>query len=589
MDESGEKRTLSAMKPGEEEEEHQFDARTPSPSATKRLKTAVGAVLSGSISALTSLASSSAGGSRSVPRASFTTGSTGTSSTASTPVPTDLNGAVSSSPVDYAAPAAAASAALLLLLHASLAARRRARSSTSTDMRYVIARHGCSYVNTKYCFCRCCSSCVLFFALTYIKHIIFEYSFVVNFSPCLVLSPLLHTAWTTHAQQVKRDNNYVVRGGEYVHGAYDANGTATDGGALARLPRPSQAKQAKKKPSARAPSKAEQARAAHNEVVKSRVAGKQKARSAFLAKHSKIIGPFVDEKTSRYLSNTPPQKKDTWRDMDMQPDMIQGDMRDYQMIGLNWMAKMHSMNLGMILGDEMGLGKTLQTISLLCHIKEHEGVTGPSLVICPLSVLYSWCSELEKWAPELKYLRLHSSCLEEREVQRKTFTEKATSYDVVVTTYEMAKAPSLASLWSRMHFNYLVLDEGHKIKNHESLIAQGVRHIHCENRLILTGTPLQNNLVELWSLLNFLYPNIFTTSKPFAEAFDIVHNTVDKAKLALAHNLLDLFMIRRMKKEVEKLMPPKIETKVLCPLSTTQIFWYKAILMKDAKPSGSHG
>ena len=227
------------------------------------------------------------------------------------------------------------------------------------------------------------------------------------------------------------------------------------------------------------------------------------------------------------------------------------------------------------------LGKTLQTISLLAHIKEHEKVTGPSLVICPLSVLYSWCSELEKWAPDLKYLRLHSSCLDERERQKKAFTEKATSYDVVVTTYEMAKVPSLASLWSRMHFNYLVLDEGHKIKNAESLISQGVRHIHCENKLILTGTPLQNNLVELWSLLNFLYPDIFTTTQPFADAFDIVHNSVDKEKLVEAHALLDLFMIRRMKDEVEKLMPPKIETQVICPLSQTQVFWYKAILMKD--------
>ena len=208
-------------------------------------------------------------------------------------------------------------------------------------------------------------------------------------------------------------------------------------------------------------------------------------------------------------------------------------------------------------------------------------MTGPSLVICPLSVLYSWCSELEKWAPDLKYLRLHSSCLDEREKQKKAFTEKATSYDVVVTTYDMAKVPSLASLWSRMHFNYLVLDEGHKIKNAESLISQGVRHIHCENKLILTGTPLQNNLVELWSLLNFLYPDIFTTTQPFTDAFDIVHNSVDKEKLVEAHDLLDLFMIRRMKDEVEKLMPPKIETQVICPLSQTQVFWYKAILMKD--------
>jgi SWI/SNF-related matrix-associated actin-dependent regulator of chromatin subfamily A member 5 len=129
-------------------------------------------------------------------------------------------------------------------------------------------------------------------------------------------------------------------------------------------------------------------------------------------------------------------------------------------------------------------------------MKEHEKVTGPSLVICPLSVLYSWCSELEKWAPDLKYLRLHSSCLDERERQKRAFTEKATSYDVVVTTYEMAKVPSLASLWSRMHFNYLVLDEGHKIKNAESLISQGVRHTlreqahldwHATPRLLKSG------------------------------------------------------------------------------------------------------
>ena len=177
-------------------------------------------------------------------------------------------------------------------------------------------------------------------------------------------------------------------------------------------------------------------------------------------------------------------------------------------------------------------------------------------------MIYSWCRELQQWAPSLKFLRLHSSSSEEREAQKQSFQEKATEYDVVITTYEMAKAQGLRSLWTRMHFNLLILDEGHKIKDATNQISQAVRLIHCENKLILTGTPLQNNLVELWSLLNFLYPDVFISNDRFAEAFDLQENVIDKEKLLEAHNLLGIFMIRRLKTEVEKLMPKKIETKV---------------------------
>lgn len=206
----------------------------------------------------------------------------------------------------------------------------------------------------------------------------------------------------------------------------------------------------------------------------------------------------------------------------------------------------------------------MQTISLLCHLKEQDDITGPSLVICPLSVLYSWCNELERWAPSLKFLRLHSSSSEEREAQKQAFQEMATDFDVVITTYEMAKAPGLRSLWSRQYFNYLVLDEGHRIKDATNQISQAVRLIHRENALILTGTPLQNNLIELWSLLNFLYPDVFVTNERFAEAFNLTENVINKEKLLQAHSLLGLFMLRRLKTEVEKLMPKKVETKVGC-------------------------
>ena len=152
---------------------------------------------------------------------------------------------------------------------------------------------------------------------------------------------------------------------------------------------------------------------------------------------------------------------------------------------------------------------------------------------------------------------------------------------MVISTYEMCKAATLRHFWLRQQFNLLVLDEGHRIKGHENQTAQAVRRIKSEMRLLLTGTPLANNLVELYSLLNFLAPDVFTTSEPFAEAFDLTLNVVDPVRLEQAHHLLKAFMLRRLKDEVEKLMPKKIETKVICPLSNMQIWWYKAVLLKD--------
>lgn len=208
-------------------------------------------------------------------------------------------------------------------------------------------------------------------------------------------------------------------------------------------------------------------------------------------------------------------------------------------------------------------------------------MSGPSLVICPLSVLSSWCNEMTQWAPSLRYFRLHSSSADEQTIQRMEVMTNAFSYDVILTTYEMAKVPTLKSFYSRMHFNYLVLDEGHKIKGHQTLIAQAARSIHAGNQLILTGTPLQNNMVELWSLFEFLYPQIFTTSEPFQKAFNLTENVIDKNFLQHAHQLLDLIMLRRLKHKVETFIPPKLETKVYCPLSKTQAFWYRSLLMKN--------
>jgi SWI/SNF-related matrix-associated actin-dependent regulator of chromatin subfamily A member 5 len=116
---------------------------------------------------------------------------------------------------------------------------------------------------------------------------------------------------------------------------------------------------------------------------------------------------------------------------------------------------------------------------------------GPSLIVCPLSVLYSWCSEFEKWAPSLKILRLHAANADDQAQQRNDLFDNSTEYDAVVTTYDMVMVTQFDSMFARLHFRYVVLDEGHKIKSVVTLIAQAVRKLHCENRLLLTGTPLQ--------------------------------------------------------------------------------------------------
>jgi len=154
-------------------------------------------------------------------------------------------------------------------------------------------------------------------------------------------------------------------------------------------------------------------------------------------------------------------------------------------------------------------------------------------------------------------------------------------YDIIITTYEMAKNPLVTSLIRSTYFNLCVLDEGHVIKSLTSQIGDSVRKIHSRCRAILTGTPLQNNLVELYALLNYLYPQYFTRPDKFESAFNIMLNQIDPGMLLKANKLLKLFMIRRLKNEVEKLMPKKIETKILCPLSSSQIFWYKGFLMNE--------
>ncbi|KAJ1492621.1 P-loop containing nucleoside triphosphate hydrolase protein, partial [Baffinella frigidus] len=251
-------------------------------------------------------------------------------------------------------------------------------------------------------------------------------------------------------------------------------------------------------------------------------------------------------------------------------------MREYQVQGLRWLLSQHDLGAGGILGDEMGLGKTLQVISLLAFLKEERKEAGPHLVVAPLSVINAWTNECHKWAPSLRLVTFHGS-LHERERIRHQVLNKG-GFDVCMTTYEMLSA-DLHGFVSRNMWNYLVLDEAHRIKNENSLIGQAVRKIHCNNRLLITGTPLQNNLHELWvrPLAGFCHP----AHAVFSSRTHSCHQPV-AALMQSAHRLLQPLMLRRLKREVlGDELPPKIETKVVVPLSKMQRFLYSAILTQD--------
>jgi SNF2-related domain len=370
---------------------------------------------------------------------------------------------------------------------------------------------------------------------------------------------------------VLKSNNYIVRGMAY---HYEENGDSAPPTSKRKNSVESSSSFQKRPKTNRHRKRAphEVRLQKHNENVRQAKVSKQPLKLAFFKVNKLVLKPFLEDAVYNRLCDVAMSSSvQTYTPNPVtQPSLITGGtMRDYQLEGLRFMVGHYHRNLGTILGDEMGLGKTLQSISLICHLKEKEGRSGPSLIVCPLSVLSSWVKELDYWAPSLKIFRLHSSGRDEQARQRKELIEHMlgsdedpTPYDVVLTSYDMLKVKPFQSTWHRVHFNYLILDEGHKVKGHETDLAAAVRKVHSENQLILTGTPLQNNLVELWSLLNVMYKDLFTTLEPFKTAFDLNDNRIDKEMLVRAQGVLRLVMLRRLKNRVETLLPSKLETTV---------------------------
>ncbi|RKO98091.1 hypothetical protein CXG81DRAFT_14771 [Caulochytrium protostelioides] len=253
-----------------------------------------------------------------------------------------------------------------------------------------------------------------------------------------------------------------------------------------------------------------------------------------------------------------------------------GTMRTYQLDGLNWMINLFENGVNGILADEMGLGKTLQTISFLGYLKYYKNVTGPHLVIVPKSTLHNWCSEFKRWVPGIDAFMFHGP----KEARQELITGRllAGNYEVCVTSYEMILLEK--SSFKRIPWVYVAIDEAHRIKNENSSLSQIVRVLHCRNRLLVTGTPLQNNLHELWALLNFLLPDIFSSSDDFDKWFENQDGD-QQTVISQLHKVLQPFLLRRVKADVEKSLLPKKRINLYVGMSSMQRKWYQKILEKD--------
>lgn len=275
----------------------------------------------------------------------------------------------------------------------------------------------------------------------------------------------------------------------------------------------------------------------------------------------------------------------------LQPSLVTGcEMKDYQLDGLEWLITLYENGLNGILADEMGLGKTLQCISLICHLLEHK-VRGPFLIVAPLSTVNNWCEEFKKFAPSVRVVK-YTGPKEER--QKIPFSTKKLRGKVIVTSYEIVIRDF--SKVSRTSWSYLTVDEGHRLKNFECLLIQKLKRVDAANRLLLTGTPLQNNLNELWSLLNFILPDIFGDLELFQLWFNFEEFTtgnqendslfqedVKKKLVKSLHSILKPFLLRRLKVNAIKTLPPKKEYIVYADLTPVQEAFYLGIAHGDAK------
>ncbi|KTW26011.1 hypothetical protein T552_03281 [Pneumocystis carinii B80] len=271
------------------------------------------------------------------------------------------------------------------------------------------------------------------------------------------------------------------------------------------------------------------------------------------------------------------------------PFLLRGTLREYQYAGLEWLVGLYSNSVNGILADEMGLGKTIQTIALLSYLACEKEIWGPHLIVVPTSVMLNWEMEFSKFAPGFKVLTYYGN-LNQRKNKRKGWY-KPDTFHICITSYQLVIHDQQP--FRRKKWHYLILDEAHNIKNFRSQRWKVLLNFNTERRLLLTGTPLQNNLAELWSLLYFLMPHGLSESmaidfanlkdfqewfsKPIDRMIENNNDTVDsdvQNQISKLHQLLRPYLLRRLKADVEKQMPKKYEHILYCRLSKRQRYLY---------------
>ncbi|CAG7563798.1 unnamed protein product [Fusarium equiseti] len=310
-------------------------------------------------------------------------------------------------------------------------------------------------------------------------------------------------------------------------------------------------------------------------------------------------GMAVDKPGSR--SPTPQQSSNHKIEV---PFLLRGTLREYQRDGLDWLAGLYANSTNGILADEMGLGKTIQTIALLAHLACSHEVWGPHLVVVPTSVMLNWEMEFKKWCPGFKILAYYGS-QEERKRKRQGWNNDDV-WNVCITSYQLVLQDQ--QVFKRRRWHYMILDEAHNIKNFKSQRWQTLLGFNTQARLLLTGTPLQNNLTELWSLLFFLMPaengvGGFADlqefhdwfAKPESQILESGREQMDdeaRAIISKLHKVLRPYLLRRLKADVEKQMPAKYEHVEFCRLSKRQRELYDGFLSradtKDTLNSGNY-
>ena len=257
------------------------------------------------------------------------------------------------------------------------------------------------------------------------------------------------------------------------------------------------------------------------------------------------------------------------------PESFQGQLRPYQERGVAWLAFLERWGLGACLADDMGLGKTIELICFLLYLKEEEALEKPTLLVCPTSVLGNWEREVKKFAPTLKVMQYHG----DKRPKGKAFAEAVKKQDLVITSYSLIHR-DIKSLQS-VSWQGIVLDEAQNVKNSDAKQSQAVRQLEATFRIALTGTPVENRLQELWSILDFLNPGYLGTKQFFQRRFAIpIEKYGDTASLGQLRSLVQPFILRRLKSDraIIQDLPEKQEMAVFCGLTPEQATLYQKVV-----------